>query len=127
LVFIVLIHWRIKPTQADVLKFKNFWRTQVPINDDNNLIGEFLSEPVPADQLLYRVDGMAPEETEAHFSFVNVGIWRDEESFRAQIGRYIPDDPQKKADFEQYPRRRIPLNPMYWRRGKFQLPDTNKL
>lgn len=70
---------------------------------------------------------MASEESEPHISFVNVGIWKDEESFKAQIGNYIPTDPSEKKDFEQYPRRRIPLNPIFWRRGKFQLPIENNL
>jgi hypothetical protein len=124
--FIVLIHWRIKPTDACIGAFMDFWRRKVPINNDNELIGEFLSEPFRADDVKYPIEPVLHEETESYVSYVNVGLWKDEQSFLAEIGQYIPRDGSKK-DFEQYPRRRIPLNPLYWRRGKFQLPEHNEL
>jgi hypothetical protein len=124
--FIVLIHWRIKPTDECIGAFMDFWRRKVPINNDNELIGEFLSKPFRADEVKYPIEPVLHEETEPYVSYVNVGLWKDEPSFLTEIGQYIPRDGSKK-DFEQYPRRRIPLNPLYWRRGKFQLPERNKL
>ncbi len=124
--FIVLIHWRIKPTDEHIGAFMDFWRRKVPINNDNELIGEFLSEPFRADKVEYPIEPVLHEEAEPYVSYVNVGLWKDEPSFLNEIGQYIPRDGSKK-DFEQYPRRRIPLNPLYWRRGKFQLPERNEL
>jgi hypothetical protein len=124
--FIVLIHWRIKPSETDVSNFRAKWRS-MSINDDNNLIGEFLSEPLGAKEVPYPVDEIGPTEDLQYLSFVNVGIWKDEKSFFAEIGKYIPPPGGQLQDFEQYPRRRIPLTPQLWRRGKFELPELNQL
>ena len=124
--FIILIHWQIKPTDEHISAFQKFWREEVPINNDNGLIGEFLSEPIRAEDVKYPIDIILPDEEKPYVSFVNVGIWKDEKSFYDQVGKYIP--PQGKTrEFEQYPRRRIPLEPKFWRRGKFQLPVENNL
>lgn len=124
--FIVLIHWRIKPDQKSIDDFLNYWNVEVPIQNDNNLIGEFLSKPYDIVGAKYPIDLLLPEEAAPCVSYVNVGLWKDEPSFFSQIGRYIPNNGSKK-DFEQYPRRRIPLDPEHWRRGKSQLPDLNNL
>jgi hypothetical protein len=124
--FIVLIHWRIKPTEEHISAFQEFWR-KMSINDDNNLIGEFLSKPLTAGDVSYPIDPVVPNEPEPYQSFVNVGIWKDEPSFLTEIGKYIPHSGSSLKEFEQYPRRRIPLDPKFWRRGKFQLPSINDL
>lgn len=124
--FIVLIHWRIKPTDEHVGAFRNMWKG-MPINNDNNLIGEFLCEPLSAEAVAYPIDPVIPNEVEPYQSFVNVGLWKDEASFRAEIGKYIPAVGSPLKDFEQYQRRRIPLNPNLWRRGKFAIPTENSL
>jgi len=124
--FIILIHWRIKPTEEYINAFRKFWREKVPINNDNDLIGEFLSEPLRAEDVQYPIDVILPGEEKPYVSFVNVGIWKDENSFYDQVGKYIPPEGTTK-EFEAYPRRRIPLEPKFWRRGKSQLPDLNNL
>ena len=124
--FIVLIHWRIKPTEEDIAKFRAKWKSMA-INNDTNLIGEFLSEPMTEKEVVYPIDALGPDEFEPYISFVNVGIWKDEPSFFAEIGKYIPAPGGALNDFEKYPRRRIPLNPILWRIGKFELPALNAL
>ena len=124
--FIVLIHWRIKATDEHASSFRDFWK-KMSINNDNNLVGEFLSEPMAAEDVTYPIDPVIPNEPIPYISFVNVGLWKDEPSFHAEIGKYIPPPGSALKDFEQYPRRRIPMNPLLWRRGKFQLPVENAL
>ena len=124
--FIVLIHWRIKPAEEDVARFRAQWRSMA-INNDNGLIGEFLSEPLREKEVSYPIDDIGPQESEPYLSFINVGIWKDEPSFFAEIRKYIPASGSSLKDFEQYPRRRIPLHPFLWRRGKFELPTLNEL
>lgn len=97
------------------------------VNNDNGLIGEFLSEPLGETEVAYPIDVIGPEEAEPYMSFINVGIWKDEPSFSAEIGKYIPAHGSAPKDFEKYPRRRVPLHPLLWRRGKFELPTLNWL
>ena len=123
---IILIHWRIKPTEEHIHAFRKYWREQATINNDNGLIGEFLSEPIKPEQVKYPIDGVLPKEEKSCVSFINVGIWKNNHSFHDQVGKNIPPLPVLK-EFEQYPRRRIPLEPEFWRRGKFQLPVENNL
>jgi len=124
--FIILIHWRIKPDAEKVNAFKKHWRENVPINDDNGLVGEYLSETLPEEVVDYPIDPASPADDKPYVSFVNVGIWRDERAFYEQVGKYIPVK-GTMLEFEQYPRRRIPLEPVFWRRGKYQLPTENNL
>jgi hypothetical protein len=120
--FIVLIHWRIRPTEEEA--FRVYWHTKVRVENDDHLAAEFLSKPMRADEVTYPVDALLSDEPEQYISFVNVGIWKDEASFSSEIGKYIPG-PGMMEDFEQYPRRRIPLRAVEWRRGKLQLPASN--
>ncbi len=70
---------------------------------------------------------MVTNEPQQYQTYVNVGIWKDEQSFFSEIGKYIPPEGSKLQEFEQMPRRRMPLTPEFWRRGKFQLTSENEL
>ena len=71
--FIVLIHWRIKATDEHVSSFRDFWK-KMSINNDNNLVGEFLSEPMAAEDVTYPIDPVIPNEPIPYISFVNVDL-----------------------------------------------------
>jgi hypothetical protein len=122
---IVLIHWRIKPTDEAIEEFITFWQTKVPIKDKSGLVGEFLSKPYPAESISFKVDDLSPKEGEKpYISFVNVGMWKDLESFHQQVGQNFNDD-QPPRKFEQYRRTRTILTPETWRIGAFALPNKS--
>ena len=122
---IVLIHWRIKPTPEDEQAFLTWWKNDAPINDKCNLIGEFLSAPMPAKDFKFAVNDLSARTDEpAHKAFINVGLWKDWESFFEEVGHNFNDDNPPKP-FEAARRTRTILSPEEWRRGDFNLSNTS--
>src|SRR5438445_356183 len=132
---IVLIHWRIKPNKVE--EFKSWWCSEeADVMNRSGLAGEFLSEPIPLDELLrntpsdhqaFRVCDLAPTSCDdPYVPFVNVGFWKSWQEFYSQVGKNMNDEKPKK-DFEQYRRTRTILKPERWRVGKSRLPVSDKL
>ena len=122
---IVLIHWRIKPTEEAIKRFLDFWQTKATIKNKTGLIGEFLSKPLGVDKVPFKVDDLSPKADDAPYvSFVNVGLWKDMEAFYQQVGQYFNDD-NPLLDFEQYRRTRTILNPESWRIGNYNTPEQS--
>ena len=116
---IVLIEWSIEPNEAAVSLFIEYWRTKLAIDDKSGLFGEFLSAPVPVDEVSLPVwvdDLSASDPKVPMWKFVNVGLWESRATFSEQIGHLMTDERQ---DFEAAPRRRIVLEPQEWRRGSW--------
>ena len=120
--FIVLIHWRIKPTDEAQADFCKFWIETATIPDKSALVGEFLSAPVPASAFPYKVDDLSTGHSQGRCNhFVNVGIWHDRETFQAQNGRLMNDD-KPLLPFEAERRTRTVLDPLHVRIGDATLP-----
>jgi hypothetical protein len=119
---IVLISWRIKPTDDAVEQFKAWWRDHANVDDRSGLFGEFLSSPVPADELPFETDDMRVPHGE-YRPFVNVGLWRDVEAFQTQIVKNFSDD-KPPHPFEAERRRRTVLVPDERRMGAWTITDT---
>jgi hypothetical protein len=119
---IVLIHWRIKPEQTSV--FLDYWKTQATINDRTGLVAEMLSEARTAKDFWYATWSLDPESFGDFKSYVNVGIWSDDDAFKEQIADKFNDD-RPLLDFEKYRRRRAILTPVAWRRGMAELPTAD--
>ncbi len=65
--------------------------------DTSGLMGEFLSFPIPSHEISeYETDDLQPKSSR-HVQIVNVGIWKDEATFRSVIR---PDDGRDLMDFE---------------------------
>src|SRR5262245_35753050 len=94
---VVLIHWRIKPTDEAVGQFFDYWTKMATIRDKSGLAGEFLSAPVPANKLPFRVDDLSlgPGVLDCRH-FINVGLWKDWESFYQEVGKMMNDDRRSK-------------------------------
>ena len=116
---IVLIWWRIKPTDEAEAEFKERWRQELKIDDKSCLLGEFLSMPVAADELKFLSQDFLDIYGD-YRTFVNVGIWRDLSSFEQQVGKYF-DDNQPPLGFEALHRRRTILKPEVVRLGNWQI------
>ena len=120
---LVLIHWRIKPDDASETAFFDFWTQIAKIDDKSNLIGEFLSTPVPAVQFPFNVDDLSTGHSQGNCRhFINVGAWKDWQSFNDQVGKYI-DDAKSMKDFEAERRTRTVLEPKHWRIGSAMMPS----
>jgi hypothetical protein len=98
---IVLVHWFIDPARID--QFREWWSTHAPA-DVSGLSAEYLSEAVERSALPYKSDDLRSGSSD-YVPFVNVGIWRDEQSFRNAIN---PQD-GPSMDFEVQPRKRTVL------------------
>jgi len=121
---LVLIHWRIKADDASEDAFFNFWTEFAKIDDKTNLIGEFLSAPVPANALPFKVDDLSTGHSQTTCRhFINVGAWKDWQSFNDQVGKYM-DDAKPMKDFEAERRTRTVLEPKHWRVGGAILPAS---
>jgi len=119
---IVLIHWRIKATDEAEQEFLAYWTKKTMINDKTNLAGEFLSAPLPANKFPFRVDDLFLSHGVLDCRhFINVGLWKNWESFNEQVGKYMNDN-KSMLPFEADRRTRTVLQPEQWRVGKWVLP-----
>jgi hypothetical protein len=118
---IALIHWRIKPEKP--AEFLDFWKTQATLQDRTGLVAEMLSEAQTPKDFPYATWSLDPESLGTFKSYVNVGVWDDDNAFQEQVGQYFNDD-KPPLDFEKFRRRRAVLKPGSWRRGQAKLPET---
>jgi hypothetical protein len=103
-------------------EFKQYWKSDLPINDRTGLVGEFLSQPSGHEK--YRWVNWDLRSTDASTIFINVGLWKDAEAFHLQIGQYF--NPQGgKLGFEYELRERALLSPACWRMGSWVLPGRD--
>ena len=114
---IVLIHWKVKHDRVD--EFHQHWRQKTVVHDRAGLIGEFLSEACHTSEFPWITWDLTGCEGK-YRSFINVGIWRDAETFHEQVARYFPQS--KPLDFEYEMRVRTVLRPDSWRIGDSHLP-----
>jgi len=120
----VLIHWRIKPTHEAETQFLQFWTEHVKIADKTQLVGEFLSTPLPAHEFPFLVDDWSHGQSHHPCRhFLNIGIWQSWEAFYAQVHSYL-DDAQPLLPFEVERRTRTVLTPKQWRIGLSDLPTV---
>src|SRR3569833_2529499 len=111
---IAVILWRLKKGSRDA--FIKDWKQTFVVHDRAGLVGEFLSEPIQTDDPRLRtLDlGMIGESSEDKLVLINVGIWRSEQDFQEQVGRFIKSTDSEKRDYELEVRQRILLNPIAW-------------
>ena len=120
---VVLIHWRIKPTEEAEAAFSDFWKNEAKIDDKSSLAAEFLSAPVPAREVPFRVDDLTLGHGVLDCKhFVNVGIWETWDAFYEQVGKYMGDDAPMKP-FEADRRTRTVLRLRQSRVGSWSLPS----
>ena len=123
---VVLIDWYIKPDKVN--DFLKHWKTKLRVKDKDRigLIGEFLSEPAnikdkPWITWNMRADFPADSRLRCR-RFVNIGMWKDEASFRKAIGGSFGKKNAPPEKFEYVRRRRTVLRPKARRIGGGKLP-----
>jgi hypothetical protein len=120
-VFIVLVHWQIRPECEG--EFLDYWRRLAVVRDRSGLIGEYLSRVTPPELgdhpwVTWHLGAEAGADA---VHFINVGLWAREQDFLAQIASDFGDD-RPPAPFELRRRRRLKLTPEAWRLGVALLP-----
>jgi len=76
-----------------------------------------LSKPLPAGDFAFLVDDLSPTTgEEPHCAFINVGIWKDWQSFYEEVGHNFNDNRAPKP-FEAMRRTRTILEAKEWRVG----------
>lgn len=131
---IVLVKWYIISGQED--KFKQTWIDKMEPEIKKGLFCEFFSKPIDSIKEKYHTLDV---ENKHYTTFINVGVWKDVESFDEAIGNFIlgrkphDNDLQKQLmeiyDFEYKLRERIVLTVEESRTGGWPLPSptlTNK-
>jgi hypothetical protein len=122
---IVIIHWKIHPNEESRQAFFKNWEEKLTIEERSHLVGEYLSEPMPSEQVGFPCVTFNTPSSPEYQSFFNVGIWEDVESFKRQIiDPYVGNTP-RPAPFEYELRERMILGPLSWRAGKFTLPTED--
>lgn len=122
---IVIIHWKIHPGEEARRQFLQHWQENLTIEERSHIVGEYLSEPLSADQVQFPCTVLNVPPDAPYQSFFNVGIWKDVSSFKKQIiDPYVGSFP-KTASFEYEFRERMVLAPLSWRAGEYALPDAD--
>jgi len=122
---IVIIHWKIHPGEESRRQFLQHWKETLTIEERSHLVGEYLSEPLSADQVQFPCTVLNIPPSPSYQSFFNVGIWEDVASFKRQIiDPYVGYTP-KIQPFEYQFRERMVLAPLSWRAGEYPLPRAD--
>lgn len=117
---IVLIHWKIKPDR--VKEFLAFWKKGLIIEDRSGLICEYLCEAAKIKTPLWVTWDLGPKAEEGEFkSYVNVGLWEDENAFHEQVGKNF-NECKPLEEFEAYRRVRTVLYREHHRKGEANPP-----
>ncbi len=124
---IVVIYWKIKLGNEHRRAFLDHWEKTLTIPERSHLVGEFLSQPVSAENAGFPSGLLGLPSSSAYQSFFNVGIWSDMESFKQQvIDPHVGQTP-KSEHFEYEFRERLVLAPVSCRIGQGTLPSSDHL
>lgn len=116
---IVLVKWKIKRGQEE--QFLAYWKQELKVRDDRELVGEFLCTPNSREYVTWRLPDQGDPPCEI---FLNVGFWNDESAFLDQIEPYFAND-ENLLPFEASRRVRTVLTALSWRIGAALLPETS--
>src|ERR1700722_1535901 len=95
---VIMVHWLIKKGIENEEAFESMWR-KMTIEPNTGLYRELLTQPVEAENSKFNTFSITDK---AYTTYINLGIWKDIQSFDAAVGRYI-----------QAPERRAPLQGSY--------------
>lgn len=132
---IILVHWLIKKGFSHEQKFKETW-TNMTIQPNTGLYREMLTTVELDSDPKFNTFSLTDE---AYKTFINIGIWKDLESFDEAVGKYImppenrapiakPDTEMQAIylqDFEFKMRERVILSKVLDRKGALELPEAD--
>ena len=134
---VVMVHWLIKRGGENEEAFKALWR-KMAIDPNTGLYREFLTKAEEAEDPKFNTFSITDP---AYVTYLNIGFWKDIESFDAAVGKYIAqlelrnplEGPLKDTEmlaayrypFEFKVRERIILSKVLDRQGGLAFPDSD--
>jgi hypothetical protein len=87
---IVLILWKIKRGEQHEEDFLKHWAESLQIRDKSELVGEFLSSPMSAEDAGFSCGLFGLElDDDYYVPFINVGIWKKPRRIRPRSHRAV--------------------------------------
>jgi hypothetical protein len=132
---IILVHWLIKKGFSHEQKFKETW-AKMTIQPNTGLYREMLTTVELDSDQKFNTFSLTDE---AYKTFINIGIWKDLDSFDEAVGKYIMP-PERRApiarpetemqavylqDFEFKMRERVILSKVLDRKGALEFPEAD--
>jgi hypothetical protein len=134
---IIMVHWMIKRGIENEEAFRAMWK-EMKIDPNSGLYREFLAKAEEAEDPKFNTFSLTDP---AYITYINIGFWKDVESFDAAVGKYIAlpelrkplDGPLKDTEmlaiyrhkFEFKIRERIILTKVQDRQGALVFPEAD--
>ncbi|HVT33292.1 MAG TPA: hypothetical protein VHE32_11625 [Rhodanobacteraceae bacterium] len=134
---VVMVHWLIKRGIENEIAFKTMWE-KMKIEPNTGLYREFLTKVEEAEDPKFNSFSIADP---AYVTYINVGFWKNIESFDAAVGKYIAapelrkplEGPLKDTEmlavyrhkFEFKVRERVILSKIQDRQGGLDFPQAD--
>lgn len=134
---VILVHWLIKKGFENHQKFEAMWR-KMTIDPNSGLYREILAVPEHAEDAKFNTFSITDPEYD---TYINIGIWKDIESFNAAVSKYIQPAERRaplagpakdvemlavyQHDFEFKVRERIVLKKFLDRKGAAEWPTAD--
>jgi hypothetical protein len=134
---VIMVHWLIKKGIENEQAFEDFWKSMT-VQPNTGLYREVLTRPEEQDNPKFNTFSITDN---AYITYVNIGIWRDLESFDEAVGKYIQPPERRKPesgrrqdremlavyleDFEFKIRERVVLKKVLDRKGSLDFPTPD--
>jgi len=134
---VIMVHWLIKKGIENEEAFVAMWR-KMTIQPNTGLYREVLTQPVEAEDPKFNTFSITDM---AYTTYINIGIWRDLQSFDETVGKYIQPPEKRKPlsgpymdremlavyqhTFEFKIRERVILKTILDRKGALEFPDPD--
>ena len=134
---VIMVHWLIKRGVENEQAFKAMWQ-KMKVDPNTGLYREFLTKAEEAEDPKFNTFSLTDP---AYITYINIGFWKDVESFDAAVDKYIAppelrkplEGPLKDTEmlaiyrhkFEFKIRERIILSKIQDRQGALAFPDAD--
>jgi len=134
---VIMVHWLIKRGAENEEAFRAMWR-KMAIDPNTGLYREFLTKAEEAQDPKFNTFSITDP---AYVTYLNIGFWKDIQSFDAAVGKYIAqpelrkplEGPLKDTEmlasyrypFEFKVRERIILSKVLDRQGGLAFPEAD--
>jgi len=91
-VIVIMVHWLIKKGIENEQAFEETWK-KMTIQPNTGLYREVLTRPVEAEDAKFNTFSITDN---AYTTYINIGIWKDFQSFDDAVGKYIQPPERRK-------------------------------
>ncbi|WP_157981458.1 hypothetical protein [Cognatilysobacter tabacisoli] len=89
---VIMVHWLIKRGVENEQAFRAMWQ-KMAVDPNTGLYREFLTKAEEAEDPKFNTFSLTDP---AYITYVNIGFWKDVESFDAAVGKYIAEPELRK-------------------------------